>query len=481
MFVVKDTTMNKKLFSILCFGLLGMSSASAAIRPASPITSNMVLQQNTDARIWGTADPGEKFDITTSWNGLTRSVTADRTGHWSAAVPTPAGSYTPYTINIGSDITIENVLIGEVWLASGQSNMEMPLRGFSGCVTRDGYKEIAAAREMSGKLRFFTEPLVQSYEPQESINAVWTVPSPDTAPGYSAVAWHFAKQMTQVLGVPVGIVTAAYGGAMVESWTPRDILETYPDVSLKPADIEATQHYLRPMVMYNAMFEPIKNYTYKGIIWYQGCSNVRNAEKYAERLAAMVERWRAEIGLGNIPFYAIEIAPYEYDAPNEDNRAPLLRDAQWKSVEIIPNADMICINDLVEPYEKYNIHPANKEAVGRRLCDLALNKTYGKTQFRAGSPRYKSHRVESNKMIVAVDSPNDGICRNYDVRGFEIAGDDEVFYPADEVYFNWQTNEFVLTSAKVPNPRYAAYCYRDFSIGTLYGGNHLPMIPFRTY
>lgn len=473
--------MKTRLLSLALGGILSITPAVAAIRTASPVSSNMVLQQNSDARLWGTADPGEVVEVTPSWDGVTRSVTTDRTGRWSLAVPTPPGSYTPYTIAVGDSITLENVLVGEVWLASGQSNMEMPLKGFDGCILKDGFKEIAASRDWKDKIRFFMEPHAQTYEPAETIDCEWTVPSPDTAPGYSAVAWHFAKQLSQVLDVPVGIVCAAFGGSKVESWLPRDILRTYPDVSLDPADVEKEVFYYRPMLMYNGMFEPVKNYTYKGILWYQGCSNVRNAEVYADRLAAMIRCWRDGIGLGDIPFYAVEIAPYEYDAPDEDNRAPLLRDAQWKAVGMVPNADMICIIDIVQPYEKYNVHPGDKETVGRRLCDLALNKTYGLKQFMAGSPRYKSHRIDGNKMIIAIDSPNEGICRNYDIRGFELAGEDGVFYPADEVNFNWRTNEFELTSAKVPQPRYGAYCYRDFELGTVYGGNHLPLIPFRTY
>ena len=157
-------------------------------------------------------------------------------------------------------------------------------------------------------------------------------PAPETAPEFSAMAWHYAKQMADVLEVPVGIVSAAYGGARVESWTPRDMLEKYPDVSLDPKDVEPMVHYLRPLLMYNAMFNPVKQYTYKGIIWYQGCSNVSTYETYAERLAAMVTRWRDEIGLGDIPFYAVEIAPYEYDSPAETGKSPYLREAQWKAV-----------------------------------------------------------------------------------------------------------------------------------------------------
>lgn len=454
----------------------------AKVRPASMITDNMVLQQNANARIYGTADPGSTVTVTPSWDGKAYTTTTDRTGEWSLAVKTPAGSFTPYTITLsdGEPLTINNVLIGEVWLASGQSNMQMPLKGFPGCCTLEGYDEIASASDEAGKVRFFTVPLTQSYTPLDTVAASWTVPSPDTAPEYSALAWHFAKRMSDVLNVPVGIVSAAYGGAKVESWTPRDMLEKYPDVSLDPKDIEPIVHYHRPMLMYNAMFNPIKNYTYNGIIWYQGCSNVATYDTYAERLAAMVKRWRDDIGIGDIPFYAVEIAPYEYGDPTEKGKAPLLREAQWKAVGMIPNSAMISTNDLVEPYERFNIHPADKAAVGKRLCDLALNKTYGKKQFPIESPRYKSHRFMDGAAWVAIDSPSDGICRNYMIEGFEVAGADRVFHPADSVWLHWQTNEMVVSSKNVPDPVAVRYGWRDFLPGNLHAGNYLPLIPFRT-
>lgn len=471
----------KNLLLIAASGLLVLN-ANAKVIPGSLITDNMVLRQNSDARIYGKADPDSKITVTPEWDNKAYTTTTDRTGNWSLAVKTPAGSFTPYSITIsdGDPIKLNNVLIGEVWLASGQSNMQMPLKGFPGCCIDNGYAEIASARKSADKVRFYTVPLTQSYEPLDTIDSKWVVPSPETAPEFSAVAWHFANQMADVLDVPVGIVSAAYGGAKVESWTSRDILETYPDVSLDPKVLEPMVHYWRPLLMYNAMFNPIKNYSYNGIIWYQGCSNVSSWETYADRLATMVKLWRNEIGEGDIPFYAVEIAPYQYGDPNEIGKSPFLREQQWKAIEKIPNSDMICINDLVKPYERFNIHPGNKEAVGRRLCDLALNKTYGKKQFLAGSPRYKSHRFKDGAAWVAIDSPNDGICRNYDIKGFEIAGADKVFHPADSVWLHWQTNELVVSSDKVKDPVAVRYGFRDFLPGTLYGGNFLPLIPFRT-
>lgn len=471
----------KKTLTILSLAMIAMGG-SAKVRPSAMIGDNMVLQQKAHARIFGEADPGSTVVVTPSWNNMPYTTTTDRTGKWCLAIDTPEGSFDKHSITIsdGEPLTVNNVLVGEVWLASGQSNMQMPLKGFPGCCTAGGYDEIASARDEADKIRFFTVPLTQSYTPVDTVNASWAVPSPETAPEFSALAWHLAKRMSDVLNVPVGIVSAAYGGAKVESWTPRELLETYPDVSLDPKDIEPMVHYLRPMLMYNAMFVPIKDYTYKGILWYQGCSNVSTYQTYAERLEAMVKYWRDEIAIGDIPFYCVEIAPYEYGDPSEKGKAPLLREAQRKAVERIPNSGIICTNDLVKPYERFNIHPSDKAAAGKRLCDLVLNKTYDKKQFPIESPRYKSHRFKDGAAWVAIDSPCDGICRNYDIRGFEIAGPDKIFHPADSVWLHWQTNEMVISSKDVPQPVAVRYGWRDFLPGNLHAGNYLPLIPFRT-
>ena len=471
----------KKTLTILSLAMIA-TGGSAKVRPSAMIGDNMVLQEKAHARIFGEADPGSTVVVTPSWNNMPYTTTTDRTGKWCLAIDTPEGSFDKHSITIsdGEPLTVSNVLVGEVWLASGQSNMQMPLKGFPGCCTEGGYDEIASARDEADKIRFFTVPLTQSYTPVDTVNASWAVPSPETAPEFSALAWHLAKRMSDVLDVPVGIVSAAYGGAKVESWTPRELLETYPDVSLDPKDIEPMVHYLRPMLMYNAMFVPIKDYTYKGILWYQGCSNVSTYQTYAERLEAMVKHWRDEIAIGDIPFYCVEIAPYEYGDPSEKGKAPLLREAQRKAVERIPNSGIICTNDLVKPYERFNIHPSDKAAAGKRLCDLVLNKTYDKKQFPVDSPRYKSHRFKDGAAWVAIDSPCDGICRNYDIHGFEIAGPDKIFHPADSVWLHWQTNEMVISSKDVPQPVAVRYGWRDFLPGNLHAGNYLPLIPFRT-
>lgn len=469
-----------RLSAFIALSVLALAS-QAKVTPMSLISDNMVLKQNSSPKLSGTATPGADITVDVSWDNKNYTGKADANGHWTVRINTPTGSFDPQSITIsdGTPLTINNVRIGEVWLASGQSNMQMPLKGFGGCCTQGGFDEIAASGQYADKVSFYMVPLTQSYTPVERLDLKWEIPSPETSPEFSAVAWHYAKRMSDVLGVPVGIVNAAYGGARVESWTPRDILESYPDVSLDPADVEAMTHYLRPLLMYNAMFNPVKDYTYSGIIWYQGCSNVGAHDTYADRLATMIKRWRSDIGEGDIPFYAVEIAPYEYD-PNNEDVAPLLREAQWKAVAMVANADMICINDLIEPFERFNIHPSRKAEAGKRLCDLALNKTYGKKQFPCQSLKYKGHRIQDGAVWVAIETGPDGICRNYDIQGFEVAGSDKVFHPADSVWLNWQTNEIVASSKAVPEPVAVRYCWKDFQSGTLYSGNYLPMIPFRS-
>lgn len=449
---------------------------NAKVVPSTLIDSNMVLQQNTEVRLWGKADAGKTLTVKPSWAANSYSCKVEKNGNWEIMIPTPAASFNPQTITLddGTPLVLDNILIGEVWLAGGQSNMEMPLKGFGGCNIDGGTDEIAASRKWADRVRVYNVPMTRSYEPVDTLNGKWMVPGPDTAPDFSATAWYFATRLSEVLDIPVGIVRCAFGGTRVESWLSREILEEYPDVSLKEKDIEAMPHYLVPLMMYNAMFYPAKKFTYDGIIWYQGCSNVGAHETYADRLATMVDFWRKEIGRGDIPFYAVEIAPYDYDSPEQDNKGALLREAQWKAIDMIPNSGQISTNDLVKPYERMNIHPGDKASVGHRLASLALNRKYGKKQFLCESPRYKSHTVKGNEVWVAIDSKENGICRNYDIRGFEVAGKDKVFYPADNARLNWQTNEIVVSSDKVPEPVAVRYCFNDFQTGTLYGGDWLP-------
>lgn len=464
------------LFLLCCAATLG-----AKVKLHSLVGDNMIVQQQTDVRLWGTARPGAEIKVTPSWSGQTATCQADAQGRWLLTVKTPQASMTPYEITFddGEPLTVKNVLVGEVWLASGQSNMEMPLKGFAGCCIKDGAQEIINASSMP-QVRMFNVPRKQEYEPQTECGGNWMVPSIETAPEFSATAWFFAKSVSKALGLPVGIINCSYGGSTVESWTNRALLETYPDVSLKPEDMEKVLSWERPLLMYNAMLKPVQNYTIKGIIWYQGCSNVGRHETYAQRLANMVDLWRKEWKLGEVPFYFVEIAPYDYDSAVQDEKAAYLREAQFKAQSLIPNSAMISTNDLAEPFERHNVHPRNKQTVGLRLSLLALNLTYGQKQFHCFSPQYKSWTAKGSEAWISLDHLEMGICRNYDIQGFEVAGEDRVFHPADNVWVHWQTNEIVVSSKQVAKPVAVRYCFHDFQPGTMIGGNELPLVPFRT-
>ncbi len=476
----------KRLFSALIVTVLAMVTAKAQFQLSSLISDNMVLQQKSEARVWGWGTPGSVIKIAPSWTKTIYSANVKENGEWERNIATPEASFDPVSISFTNGkekIVINNVLIGEVWLASGQSNMEMPLKGFSGCCVENGTRDALRAQVESPYVRMFKVPKRQTYTPQDKCEGTWDLPTFKNALEYSATAYYFASSLSSALQVPVGIVNSSYGGAHVESWESKQLCETYPDI---PTDSIGAYNFGswdfdRPMLMYNAMFCPIKNYTYKGIIWYQGCSNIGHADVYAQRLADMVKDWRKEIGLGDIPFYQVQLAPYIFGNDENDLLGALIREAQEEATTIIPNCDLICINDLILPSEVHNIHPSKKRGVGERLCYLALNKTYGMSEIACHGPRFRkeSFRIEANKAIVGFITNNFGICRNWGLEGFEIAGEDKKFYPA-KAEFHWQNNEVHLTSDSVLTPVAVRYCFKDFQVGNLIGGNELPCFPFRT-
>ena len=445
---------------------------------------NMVIQQNSKVRLWGQARPGAEVCIRVSWDAdALYKLSSDKDGKFEIAIPSPGATYTPQiiTFNDGDgEVTIKNVLVGEVWFAGGQSNMEMPLKGFAGCVVKDGMREAICAESFKG-VRFFTVPKRHSWTIETDCESSWkTTESFEDVMNFSATAWFFARNLESALHVPVGIVVCAYGGTRVESWLPREILENYPDIELTEEGMKNMQDYERPLLPYNAMFHVACRYTYKGIIFYQGCSNVGRHENYAKRLATMVTHWRAVMGNGDIPFYYVEIAPYHYDGA-QNEKSPYLREAQFKAQKMIPNSAMVSTNNLVLPFEKHNIHPQLKQPVGERLSYHALNKVYGYKDVCCDGPQYSGAWKEKNgEAWVSFENLQMGICRNYDIQGFEVAGEDRIFHPADTIWLHWQTNEVVVSSKRVKQPVAVRYCFKDFMPGTLIGGNELPCIPFRT-
>lgn len=373
---------------------------------------------------------------------------------------------------------LNNILVGEVWFCSGQSNMEMPLRGFWNSPIEGANETIATASRWKG-IRVATIEKNGQLEPVDNCKGSWKVSNPENAPAFSATAFNFAMMVNQVLDIPVGIINCSWGGSTVEGWLPREIVLQYPDIDLK-RDIRKDDghdwwHYMSPILMYNGMLKPLQNYTIKGFLWYQGESNVGKHKTYAERLKTMVDLWRKEWGLGELPFYYVEIAPFK---STETYHMALLREAQFKAQSIISNSAMISTNDLVEPYEMLNIHPKNKIDIGKRLAYMALSKTYNIPGIEAYGPVYKSMKIKDGAVILSFEHAQEGFNRMTGMDGFEFAGSDKVFYPAEaEVYDNFN---ILVRSNNVTTPVAVRYGFRDYKPGNVTNLLGLPLYPFRT-
>ena len=458
-----------------------LTSASAKVRLPQILGNDMMLQQNANANIWGWAEKGAKVTITTSWDKKQKVVvTADsKSGRWKAQIATPQGSYVPQQITIsdGQPITLGNVLIGEVWFGSGQSNMEMPLNGFWNCPVENGNAEILGSAKYKGKLRMATIPKVEAYEPQDTVAGEWKECDPFNAPWFSATGYFFIRNLQEVLNVPVGLINCSWGGSKVEGWTPKHILEQYPDVATTEEEIKKeSQQYLRPMIMYNGMLHPLLGYTVRGFIWYQGCSNVGKHDTYTDRFATMITNFRKEFGQGDLPFYYVEVAPYNYGGKDE---GALIREAQYFTQKKVPNCGMISTNDLAYEYELNQIHPCQKQKVGQRLAFMALNKTYGYTTIECYGPEYKSMEKKDDKIILSFDYAHDGFNRLTDIKGFEISENGKDFVKAD-VEVEQNKRQLIVSANGIKNPTAVRYCFHDFCVGNMANTRGLPMVPFRT-
>ncbi len=448
------------------------SKENGELKLPSLLSDNMVLQQSSDVNIWGEAVPNSKVTVTTSWNKNVYSTTSSVDGKWQLKIATPAATTTPQEVTIksnGKSLKLDNILIGEVWFASGQSNMEMPMRGFNYCPVDGANRDIT----LSGNnklVRFSTVKMIGSETPQDYSNSDgWKVSSPENTPGFGATAYYFATLLSQTLNVPVGIINCAWGGSTVEGWTPKEVVEGYSDVKVD----EKTPEYMKPWFMFNGLLNGSHKYTIKGFIWYQGESNIGHPD-YAKRLATMVNIWRDMWKQGDLPFYQVEIAPYDY---GNNIIGALLREEQFKAQSIIKNCGMISTNDLVEPFESHQIHPKNKKSVGERLAYMALNDTYGHKNVGCRGPEYKNMEIKGNQAMIYFNNAENGFNRWNGFEGFEIAGADQKFYPATA---GMGRGCIVVSAPEVPEPVAVRYCFKNFQIGNLTNLHQLPAVPFRT-
>ena len=480
----------RKFLTILILSALIISS-QAKVRLPHIICDNMVIQQQTDVRLWGWAQPGKSIKITVSWSNDVVSTKADKNGKWLAKVNTPKASYTPLSITFddGDPQTISNILSGEVWVCAGQSNMEMPVKGFGMCPVEDYNHWVIESTHHSG-VRSVKIPSEMRSEPQEDASCEWRVCSPKTVGDFSATGYFFARLMHSALDIPIGLIEANKGGTRVESWLTKENLQKYtndPTDSVEICKKWAQWDYHRSLLWGNGTFNPILNYTVKGILYYQGCSNVGDpGDQYSERMKLLVQQWRSQFGLGEIPFYFVQIAPWAYDDGDVNGiSGALLREQQWKAAQMIPNSSLVCINDLVYPYEFSQIHPTQKQPVGERLAYTALHRDYGFENVLYKSASFKDMTIKNDTVFIhlqdnyAADAPFE------QMEGFEVAGEDKVFYPAKARHF-WQPGggywdeAIAIVCPEVKKPVAVRYCFKNFQIGNVKNGANLPLFPFRT-
>ena len=477
-----------KKLSILAAALACIFSvAQAKVTLPSVIGSNMVLQRNADVNLWGTAEANKKVKITASWTKEKFSVKADENGKWATTIPT-AEAGGPYTLTFddGDKTELTNILLGEVWICSGQSNMEMPVGGYMYQPVNGAMEHIADAYKYSD-IRMFTVPRCTSATPQEDCDTMWRESSPVTVRTFSAVAYLFGKELQKMLGVPVGLITSNWGGTVIEAWMSKECLDGVKDRNV--AHDKNRRGANANNVLYNGMICPINKFTAKGFIWYQGCSNRYNWYDYAKLQKAMIEAWRKDWGNDKMPFYFTQIAPYCYEG-HKLRGTPLFVDQQWKVADELENCDIVCTTDIGD----YSlIHPGAKDKVGQRLAYLALTNDYGIEGLPSKYPRFKSFEKKGNKLILSfsnmtrannfeVSDPTQQDCFNSRERakGFEVAGADKKFYPAQANHM-WCKNTIEVWSDSVPEPVAVRYAYQNYSpdanIMTMLG---LPLPSFRS-
>lgn len=336
--------MYKRILSLAVLATLTMSM-QAKVRLSHLVGDNMVIQQQTDVRLWGWAKPNSMVTATVSWSQEKSTVKASKDGQFLLTVKSPKASYTPLSITFNDgdgSVTINNVLAGEVWVCAGQSNMEMPVKGFGMCPVKDYNHHVLDAVNSKG-VRSIKIPSVMSSKPLNDAQAAWRVCSPKTVSEFSATGYFFARLLSRTLDMPVGIIEANKGGTRVESWLTKENLEKYtndPTDSVEICKKWSQWDYHRSLLWGNGTFNPILKATVKGILYYQGCSNVGDpGDQYSQRMKLLVEQWRKQFGLGEIPFYFVQIAPYAYDDDNVNGiSGAKLREQQYKASQIIPNS-----------------------------------------------------------------------------------------------------------------------------------------------
>lgn len=468
---------------IYLFVFLLSFSSSAQIELSNLFSDNMVLQQESHVNIWGKAKKNQELIIYTSWSGkIIRTIVKDD-GSWEVKIKTPSAGG-PYNIQVtcdGETKTINNVLIGEVWLASGQSNMEMTLSGNNREPVNGSLDAIANSNNT--KIRFFNVKVKVSDERIDDIEGEWLEANFKNTPNFSAVAYSFAKYLNQVLDIPFGIINSPKDGSVAEAWISPDVLKKI--TTNKELSYYAKQPHNNPSVLFNGMINAIIPFTIKGVIWYQGEGNSGRYQNYMKLMNGLIKNWRDEWGLGDFPFYFVQLAPNGSLGQGNGTSQAFLREAQLRTMLSVENTGMAVTLDIGSTITN---HPPEKLLIGKRLAYWALAKNYGFNGLPHSGPVYESMKVKNNKVYVNFKFAKNGVTSyGKPLSGFEIAGEDKIFYSADaSIDPHWSAgweNRSVLTlsNKNVPNPLYIRYGWKNYIEGALYNVEGLPASSFRSY
>lgn len=469
---------------LLMLPLVGLSvPVTARLKMPHVFSDNMVIQADTTAMLWGHATPEAQVCVSSSW-GASASAKADKSGKWKIGIATPPPSYVPlkFTVTDKADsdsISFSNVLAGEVWIASGQSNMDMPLRGYWHQPVEGGGDEITFSSKNGKGIRFLNVPRKISYDLKDDFDATWQISKPETASEFSALAWFFARALKDIIDTPVGIINSAYGGSKVEGWVPEEILAGYPDRDYAAEKNDSTiQDWERVGVMYNSMLFPLAGFTARGFIWNQGESNVGGHSYYPDRQKDMVTHWRKLWNNPDMQFYFVELPGWDYgDVDGTD--AALFREAQHRAEKETPGAHIVCTSDLVYPDETDDIHARNKRDIGKRLAAAAATFSYSIKGIPHIYPTFKSVEYKGDKAEIWFNDMWQGFTPNENLQGFEVAGDDRIFHPA-EVTLDRNKLSLTVSSPEVKDIKSVRYCFKNFAIGKIHDMYGMPIVPFRT-
>lgn len=460
----------------LLFILFFAISAHAAVVLPEVLSDNMVLQQNNVIKIWGTSTLKKNVTVRASWTTTVFSTTCKSDGTFEISIFTPKGSFEKHNISVsdGIPVTLKNILVGEVWFCAGQSNMAMSFSGYRNQPIANAKEEMEAAKEENG-IRMFNVEKTATYALANPIKGKWLVSNAKNLAAFSVVAYYYAQQLQESLHVPIGIINSSYGGSTIEGWLNQSTVQKYTDYPYT-TNIPDSLSQLRPSVMFQGMVRPYRNLRVKGFIWYQGEGNVGRSATYAQKLQDLAYLWRFTFDDPNLPFYAVEIAPYLYESSSEPAK---IREAAFKATHELANAGIVCTNDLVPTAEANCIHPSVKKPIGERLGNLSLLKTYHFDTIQALSPEFDHFELTDDSIILFFKNSYEGLQHQGDISGFELGNEAHEFHPV-HARMGSKNNTVVIPLEKGTSFHSVRYCFKNYQVGNVKNSVGLPLFPFRT-